>query len=113
MKNKFCILNEDDKTYNIFLRYNNCLDNNIDLFKEDNKIQAEEILIHRYCCGRDGYDWTENNAEKERIYLNTIKILVYTVRENHLEPTKENCNKCIREINSNYELLQTILCKIY
>ncbi len=75
MNSKFCFLEKDYKTFNILKKYVEDINNHVDLFCEDQKIQAEEIIEHQKRTGQNGIEWSDRYARGERLYLNAVKEL--------------------------------------
>lgn len=82
---KFCKLSHDEKTFNYFKNYVECLEKkDRSFFNVDQEIQEEEIRNHLIFKGfldgneEEGIRWIEEYGKSFRNYLNTIK-LVYLV----------------------------------
>ena len=110
MKEKFCLLENDEKTFNIIQQYIYDINNGIDLFKEDSKQQANEIKMHIYNCGKNGIDWSDSNADKMRTYLNACKELAFMYFCFDAKLNKENLEVFISRYN---KYVDPILNKIY
>jgi len=74
---KFCKLEKEGKTYEHLCLYFSNFSEGKNIYSIDNEIQKKEMEIHTYCSGKDGLDWVKEHAEKERIYLNSVKLLAY------------------------------------
>jgi hypothetical protein len=82
MKDLFCIIEEDEKTFTLLSRYINECHDESDVMVIDNMVQLVEIQQHiiNNCIPEDHKDdealnWVMENASGFRIYINTIKIL--------------------------------------
>jgi hypothetical protein len=85
MTTNFCHLPKDKKTFNILKKYIEDIQNHIDLLKEDNELQIQEMIEHKNKTGENGNTWINKYAKNMRVYLNTIKelaiIFIATERE--------------------------------
>ena len=82
MSDLFCIIEEDEKTFILLNKYLNECHNATEAMMRDNMIQYTEIQNHILinCVpeehhNHEALNWVEDNGEKFRVYLNTIKIL--------------------------------------
>jgi hypothetical protein len=73
-------MEKDPKNYLYFMRYYQLNNTCTEFLKLDNQIQVEEINIHLSKYSEDEhnkqtFEWTRQNGENFRNYINTIKII--------------------------------------
>jgi len=88
----FCLLENDVKTYNYFLRYIECFEGSGNSLEFDNRIQAEEMARHLSDNGfapddtQEKLNWIAINGRPFREYLNTIKLVYVVCKVQGIDP---------------------------
>ena len=81
-----CYLENDDKTYQVYLEYIELLEQGKDSYYIDNILQIYEIKLFLACNGFDEsntnamIDWIEKYSEAFRTFLNSVRTLVLNAK---------------------------------
>ena len=115
----FCILEKNDKTYDLVLKYYDMISKHIvETTHLDNLIQANECQDHLRRCNKmhdpeETSKWFDDNAELLRSYLNTVKNIAFLM---YVDNTINYRDKVVKELfykfadlyNENKSLFDTI-----